>query len=110
VRAKGVVVFALDISRISCSKWFMQHQDLQRLICYMYQEHWKEVFPLMVSMLSASDQKVIDMLQHRINDLIKHNKQLQNSCLGKNKTDSLRDARYKPAAIRSFYIYFAELI
>jgi hypothetical protein len=89
----------------------MQHQDLQRLICYMYQEHWKEVFPLMVSMLSASDsEKLLTLLQHRINDLIKHNKQLQKFLVwAKNKTDSLRDARYKPAAIRSFYIYFAEL-
>jgi hypothetical protein len=101
----------LTFQEFLVAKWFMQHQDLQRLICYMYQEHWKEVFPLMVSMLSASDsEKLLTLLQHRINDLIKHNKQLQNLLLwAKNKPDSLRDARYKPAAIRSFYIYFAEL-
>jgi hypothetical protein len=52
----------------------------------------------------------LTLLQHRINDLIKHNKQLQKFLVwAKNKTDSLRDVRYKPAALRSFYIYFAEL-
>ena len=101
----------LTFQEFLVAKWFMQHQDLQQLICYMYQEHWKEVFPLIVSMLSASDsEKLLTLLQHRTNDLIKHNKQLQEFLIwANNKTDSLRDARYKPAAIRSFYIYFAEI-
>ncbi|MEG3966273.1 NACHT domain-containing protein [Microcoleus sp. T2B6] len=101
----------LTFQEFLVAKWFIQHQDLQQLICYMYQGHWKEVFPLIVSMLSASDsEKLLTLLQDRINDLIKHNKQLQKFLLwAQNKTDSLRDARYKPAAIRSFYIYFAEI-
>jgi hypothetical protein len=101
----------LTFQEFLVAKWFMWHQDLQQLICYMYHQHWNEVFPLIVSMLSDPDsEKLLTLLQHRINDLIKNNKQLQLFLIwAKNKADSIGDARYKPAAMRSFYIYFAEI-
>jgi hypothetical protein len=93
------------------AKWFMRHQELQKLAHYVYDKHWHEVLLLIGSMLSTSDsEKFLKLLQHHINDLIKNNKLIQNFLMwAKDKADSISDKRYKLAALRAFYIYFAKL-
>jgi hypothetical protein len=102
-RAHGIWSFShLTFQEYLVAKWFHDKKDWEKLLNYIGEKYWQEVYLLIVEMLSNAS-SLLEMMKVKTDEqLIKHDK-FQNLLEWLSQKSRRVDAPYKRAAIRAFY-------
>ena len=108
-RARGIYSFShLTFQEYFTAREIVLTNDIQQLVSQVSQPRWREVFFLTFGIMRNADELLSKMKSH-IDSLIKDNPKLQQFLQWIDlKTQSVK-ARYKPVAIRAYYLAHARL-
>jgi predicted NACHT family NTPase len=78
-------------------------QAFQQLVSHITDKHWREVFLLTVGILKEADDLLL-MMKKQIDRHIADDEKLQQFLTWINEKSCSVETRYKPAAVRAFYL------
>lgn len=84
------------------AKWFVQHQDWQKLAHNLFKPRWREVFLLTTEMSQSAD-KLLVLMKPQIDELLAGDDMLQQFLVWLDEKARSVNICYKPAAIRAYY-------
>ncbi|MEG4233443.1 NACHT domain-containing NTPase [Microcoleus sp. Pol11C3] len=105
-RARGIYSF----SHLTFQEYFTarqivnnsEPQALEKLVSYITEKRWREVFFLAVGMLRKADDLLL-LMKQQVDGLVADDEQLQQFIVWVNQKSLSVDVPYKPAAVRFFY-------
>lgn len=105
-RARGIYSF----SHLTFQEYFTAKTIIDRstseawknLVSYIAEPHWREVFLLLIEMLSSAD-FLLQLMKQQVNALVADDEELQQFLMWVRKKSLSIQAPYKPVAIRAYY-------
>ena len=106
-RARGIYSFShLTFQEYFTAREIVLTNDIQQLVSQVNQPRWREVFFLTFGMMRNADELLLKMKSH-IDSLIKDDPKLQQFLQWVDRKTQSVKARYKPVAIRAYYLDLA---
>ncbi|QDL11580.1 signal transduction protein [Brasilonema sennae CENA114] len=90
----------------SANPYATNDKALQALTTHLTEKRWREVFLLTVGMLDSAD-ALLQLMKNTIDALLEKDEKLQEFFAWVEQKSSSVETSYKPAAVRSFYVYLA---
>jgi predicted NACHT family NTPase len=90
------------------ARWFKEKADgdFSDLVCHVTDKQWREVFLLTVGMLQSGD-KLVQQMKQEIDGMLAQDEKLQRFLGWVEEKSRSVEVRYKPAAVRAYYLALA---